>query len=286
KTIDAYNESDNPVKLTTLIRQGKQSEDTWAYRVQSELNRPGVLFFKRINGKIQKVEEEQSGYTVTTTSQKFNKCLELNLQADMNFKNMIKFVQQKSGANFPAAIQIFGATFMALHFKTIMDEYGFVPVPLVIGASGTTKSTMAKLALASIGVKGNKFDPTYSSLVNLVSKTQVPFLWEDAEDFNCLGKLVMLIYNDSEREKYEGSSESPHTMPVCTTNGTFFDSLPEGIRYNRFVQRTLLIPFNEYEHQKLGVIGKLMFSHTLTTEMGPKASALFPQFLELEEVIK
>uniref|UniRef100_A0A7M5XLB0 Uncharacterized protein n=1 Tax=Clytia hemisphaerica TaxID=252671 RepID=A0A7M5XLB0_9CNID len=54
----------------------------------------------------------------------------------------------------------------------------------------------------------------------------------------------------------------------------------------RFVQRTLLIPFNEYKHQKLGVIGKLMFSHTLTTEMGPKASALFPQFLELEEVIK
>lgn len=54
----------------------------------------------------------------------------------------------------------------------------------------------------------------------------------------------------------------------------------------RFVQRTLLIPFNEYERQKLGVIGKLMFSHTLTTEMGPKASALFPQFLELEEVIK
>lgn len=39
-------------------------------------------------------------------------------------------------------------------------------------------------------------DPTYSSLVNLASKTQVPFIWEDAEDFNCLGKLVMLIYND------------------------------------------------------------------------------------------
>lgn len=110
----------------------------------------------------------------------------------MNFKNMIKFVQQKSGGNFPAAIQIFGATFMALHFKTIMDEYGFVPVPLVIGASGTTKSTMAKLALASIGVKGNKFGKILLYYYKFEERFKLKLILHAAKGSRCCTWIIII----------------------------------------------------------------------------------------------
>ncbi|XP_066931328.1 uncharacterized protein [Clytia hemisphaerica] len=283
KMTEDYFNSPDCVRLNKLSHQGKQSNEAWAYLVKQGSTFT-VRFFKKDGLTVKEVSEEESGYVVTGKT--FTRHITLSENLDGGFHNLIHFVRNNTGANFPAAAQIFGAAFMALNFQSIVKCFGFAPIPIVIGCPGVTKSTMTKLILRSVGVEGNVFDPTYPSLVELISGSPIPLLWEDAENFSVLGDLVMLIYNNSQRSKCDKASQPPQSMPICTTNGCFLKKINDPVKYDRFVTRVNFIPFLKLKRKRQTPLEKLKFAKQLTTLIQPEASSVFLKYLELEPVIE
>lgn len=97
--------------------------------------------------EIFEVEEEMVGLVVVGDT--FDNSISLN-DVTGGLKSVVDFAREKSENNFSAVIQIVSAACMALHFKSLVKNFGHIPVPIVIGGPGTGKTTMAKLAMRSI----------------------------------------------------------------------------------------------------------------------------------------
>uniref|UniRef100_A0A7M5WUL1 Uncharacterized protein n=1 Tax=Clytia hemisphaerica TaxID=252671 RepID=A0A7M5WUL1_9CNID len=280
---EQYDNSPECIKLIKLKWQGKQTNGSFGYWTEKRGTKV-VRFFKKVGNEVVEIDEEQSGFVVIG---EFNRSLVLSENLNGSFKSLVEVVQKSSGSNFPAAVQIFGAAFMALNFSSIMKTFGFVPMPIVIGPTGTTKSTITKLVMRSVGVTSNIYDPTYASMAELVASAPIPLLWEDAENFSVLGEMAMLVYNNSQRSKCDkGAVQAgpPLTMPVSTTNGCFLKKVTDPVFHERFISRVVLVPFIRTNTERLSVITKLKFALDVTQKSSDVASC-FTQYIGLEDCI-
>lgn len=111
--------------------------------------------------------------------------------------------------NFLPAVVTIRATCITLHYKTVMEKFGFCPVPLVFGSPGT----------------GKQLQPSTKEMYSrLCSDGFLLLLTDDPTSQNIISGLVMSLYNGAYEGTISRGGNKPTCMAIITANFTVIES--------------------------------------------------------------
>lgn len=122
--------------------------------------------------------------------------------------------------NFPACLLLLGAEVLCLHYETLMETVGQVPVTVVFGHVGQGKSKATRAALSLLGVERCNYfqELTDHRALKLTSTTTLGVVIDDPTDHRMIAEKIMQHF---ERGMH-GSAHAtftPRTTFMTSMNG-------------------------------------------------------------------
>lgn len=136
---------------------------------------------------------------------------------------MLQWLQQNMQHNFIPSLLVVGSFAMALHYKTIVSQFLYCPVPLAFGrSSGTGKTTALQCGLAMLGAHPSRFysRATYEKYADLCASSYLPLAVDDPKSKTAISDLTVSLFNGAQEGTIVHGAKQPLSMAVISTNFT------------------------------------------------------------------
>jgi len=125
--------------------------------------------------------------------------------------------------NFVPCVLLADAGAMALHYKRILENFLFCPIPIAYGkASGTGKTTALAIALSPTGAYPSWFvsKATYKKYADMCSSSYLPLAVDDPKSKGAISDLVISLFNGAAGATMKHGEKTPTSMAVISANFT------------------------------------------------------------------
>lgn len=136
---------------------------------------------------------------------------------------MLRWLQRNMLHNFIPSLLVVGSFAMALHYRTIVEQLIFCPVPLAFGrSSGTGKTTAMRCGLALLGVHNSRLfsRATYEKYADLCATSYLPLGVDDPKPKTTVSNLTVSLFNGAQEGTVSHGSKEPLSMAVVCANFT------------------------------------------------------------------
>uniref|UniRef100_A0A7M5WQC9 Uncharacterized protein n=2 Tax=Clytia hemisphaerica TaxID=252671 RepID=A0A7M5WQC9_9CNID len=158
---------------------------------------------------------------------------------------VLQFFDDNFEGSLSICLATLGAVVIAQIFNFLKEEIEGVPTPVLFGKPGQTKSCVAGLAFACIGLFDKTQDNTAYGIKKLITSSEDTPIWlEDQDDFSVFQDVNMTVFNQTSRETGKDHFDPPNAMPIITTNG-FWHKAGKDFNLQRVLGRTVVLYFEK-----------------------------------------
>ena len=207
-----------PVKRA-VERVGPQRDGTWVLSPSAYINDDGLLI-DADHSKYTWIGHLYDGPGIAPEATACPILLPLSAEP---LTVMLKWLQQNMLHNFIPAVLVVGSFAMALHYRTIVQQFLFCPVPLAFGrSSGTGKTTAMRCGLALLGVHPSRLfsRATYEKYSNLCATSYLPLGVDDPKSKSTISDLTVSLFNGAQEGTVTHGAKQPLSMAVVCANFT------------------------------------------------------------------
>lgn len=140
-----------------------------------------------------------------------------------HLSNLYRWVKANMQHNFIPSMLLSGSCCMALHYKRILENFLFCPIPLAYGsASGTGKTTSLMIGLSPCGAYPSRFvsQASYQKYADLCASSYLPLGVDDPKSKKAISDLVISLFNGAKAATMKHGERIPTSMAVISANFT------------------------------------------------------------------
>ena len=147
-------------------------------------------------------------------------------------RNLIATLEGYYAHNFPAAMFVLGGYVLAVHYESLISEYGSIPATIAYGQVQCGKSKATKAALSTVGlIKPNFFSQiSDSKAFEFTCQTTMGMVLDDPEDVKQVAKKLMYHFQRAHASTKAYDYE-PRTTFVTSMNLKMLRKLAKEARY-------------------------------------------------------
>lgn len=110
--------------------------------------------------------------------------------------------------NSEAVLFTFGAIAMNVHFQTLVEFKGGVPIVVLYGELNVGKTTIANAAMSALGIKACRFRGMHQEyFVYLAAQTLLGLMYDDPNKIQEVEDIIINFYNGMTRGSFKRGLE-------------------------------------------------------------------------------